>query len=268
MAPKIQNIFAELECVGRVWAVAAVHGQAGRLGRLHRDLEPRLGRGDRLVYLGNYLGHGGAVVRTLDELLSFRHRFLTIPGMEPQDIVYLRGAQEEMWRKLLQIQLAILPRQVFDWMMAQGVEATLAAYGGSAAEAHARFREGVMATTRWTGALRDRLKSHAGHDELLASLNRAAVTAGGELLFVHAGIDPHRPLSEQNDAFWWGSGYFAEIEAPFEGFRRVVRGFARDRRGLDLGPATASIDAGCGFDGPLLAACFTLDGEMTEVIEA
>src|SRR3546814_14736289 len=69
-------------------------------------LAARLLPGDRLVYLGNMVGHGTATIATLDELLAFRRDFLCLPGVEPEDIVYLRGAQEEMWRKLLQIQFA------------------------------------------------------------------------------------------------------------------------------------------------------------------
>lgn len=267
MSPRSQNILAKLECPSRVWAVAAIHGQVERLADLHGVLETRIARGDRIVYLGNYLGHGEAVIETLDELLSFRHSFLTIPGMEPQDIVYLRGAQEEMWRKLLQIQLAGAPAEVFDWMIGQGVGSTLRAYGGNPDAAYARFREGVLSTTKWTGQLREQVKARPGHDQLLASLHRAAYSEGGELLLVHAGIDPHRPLSEQGDAFWWGSGYFAEIVEPFQGFRRVIRGYDRDHSGVQFGPVTASIDGGCGFSGPLNAVCFDLTGRITDRVE-
>ena len=42
----------------RVWAVSAVHGEARRLSRVHDLIGERFSQGDRLVYLGNYLGHG------------------------------------------------------------------------------------------------------------------------------------------------------------------------------------------------------------------
>ncbi len=266
MAKPIESMFATLERPARIWAVAAVHGRDDKLIALHRALGDRLGPGDRLVYLGNFLGHGPDIVAATDELLAFRRDFLTIAGMEPQDIVFLRGAQEEMWWKLLQIQLATEPAQVFEWMMEQGVEATLRAYGGSAEDARVRFREGVLATTKWTNGLREQLRRHAGHETLLASLKRAAMTDGGELLFVHAGVDPHRPLVEQGDAFWWGGGYFADLTEPFAGFRRVVRGFDRAHPGIRLGPVTASIDGGCGSGGELIAACFDPAGEIIDSI--
>ena len=76
---------------------------------LHDAIDARFEPGDRLAYLGNYLGHGPAIRATLDELLRFRRATLARPGMMACDIVFLRGAQEEMWVKLLQIHLAFSP---------------------------------------------------------------------------------------------------------------------------------------------------------------
>src|SRR5262245_43578181 len=105
MAPAAEA-FSILTQARRVWAVAAIHAEAAKLREAHDELAARLLPGDRLVYLGNLIGHGGAIVQTMDELLSFRRDFLCMPGAIPEDIAYLRGAQEEMWRKLLQIQFA------------------------------------------------------------------------------------------------------------------------------------------------------------------
>ncbi|MDA0261673.1 MAG: hypothetical protein O3A21_05690 [Proteobacteria bacterium] len=259
--------FAVLTEVARVWAVGAIHADVDRLKAVHAELENRFELGDRLVYLGNYLGDGGDVIATLDELTAFRRRLL-VPGMEPADIVYLRGSQEEMWHKLLQIQFAPGPGEVLSWMINQGIGATLAAYGGDPEAGHMKFREGVVAATRWTGELRSAMQGHPGHADVLNGLKRAAYTEGGELLFVHAGIDPDRPLTEQGDTFWWGSGYFADMAQPFASFRRVVRGFDRQKHGAGITEYTASLDGGCGFGGTLIAACFTLDGDICDRIEA
>ncbi len=258
--------FGCLSQASRVWAVSCIHGDARKLIQLHETLATRWQHGDRLVYLGNYLGHGDDIKGVLDELLRFRIDRLCLDGMIANDIVYLRGAQEEMWRKLLQIQLATEPTAVFDWMMEHGLGSTLAAYGESEKEARAYFREGILSTTRWTGRLRDKIQSHPGHNDILISLRRAAYTSRGELLFVHAGIDPNRPITEQTDTFWWGSGYFDKISEPYSGFTRVIRGFDRTHEGVIETQHTASLDSGCGFDGPLSAACFTLDGEIDDLI--
>ena len=258
--------FGCLSYARRVWAVSCIHGELDPLREVHQKISDRWQHGDRLVYLGNYLGHGSDIKGVMDELLQFRIDRLCLPGMEPEDIVYLRGAQEEMLRKLLQIQLASDPQGVFNWMVEHGIAATLEAYGQSEQEARGYLREGILATTRWTGRLRDTIQSYPGHNDILISLRRAAYSMDGELLFVHAGIDPSRPVTEQTDTFWWGSGYFDKIETPYSGFKRVIRGYDRNHDGVVETGHTISLDSGCGFEGPLSAACISLDGEIDDLV--
>ena len=270
-----ESVFGILRHGRRVWAVASIHGEAGRLAALHGAMADRLEAGDRLVYLGNFLGHGPDVPGVLDELLTFRREFLCLPGAEAEDIVYLRGQQEEMWRKLLQIQFASSPGDVLSWMLQLGIGGTLAGYRLSADSARSAFQEGVVATSRWTRDAREALRAHPGHDELLNGIRRAAFTADRRMLFVSAGVDPSRPLSEQGDTFWWGSGYFDRMDQPFDDFGLVVRGFRRSPEGRtavvaeDARPATPyaiTLDEGCGFGGPLAAACFAADGSRLELL--
>lgn len=266
--PAADERFAVLTRANRIWAVASIHAEAGRLRALHATLETKFEPGDRLVYLGNYIGIGNAVTATLDELVRFRRLLLALlsPYLEATDIVYLRGAQEEMWDKLLQLQFAIGPAQTLDWMLSHGVEPTVRAYGGDPVEGRGRAREGVLPLTHWTSALRNAVQRHPGHTDVLNHLKRAAFT--DTILFVHAGIDPGRPLTEQRDTFWWGSGYFSEISSAYHQFKKVVRGYDRSRSGVVVKEFTATIDGGCGFGGPLVAACFTPQGDVAERIEA
>jgi serine/threonine protein phosphatase 1 len=258
---------AVLRYARRVWAIGPTHGMRDKLVALHAVLWDRFEAGDRLVYLGNYMGLGPDVVGTIDELVSFRTATLCRAGMEPEDIVFLRGAQEEMWRKLLQIQFAPAPLDVFEWMMSRGVDATLAAYGGERTEGAGRCRGGPLAITRWTSGLRDAMRRHPGHEDVMISLRQAAMTEGRELLFAHAGVDPTRPLEAQGDVFWWGSSRFAELSEPFDGFRLVVAGFRADHPGVVVAPHSALLDGGCGYGGSLAAACFDLDGRMVDRID-
>jgi serine/threonine protein phosphatase 1 len=268
MAEVDRNIFATLRRARRVWAVAAIHGEAERLNDLHDQLAERLSEGDRLVYLGNYMGRGAAVADTIDALLEFRREVLAAPGMFACDIAYLRGQQEEMWQKLLQLQLAVGPAEVLEWMLEQGLGATLAAYGGDSEEARRRARAGALELARWSNELRRNMQARAGHVELMTGLRRAAQTEDGALLFVHAGIDPSRPLDAQGDAFWWSTEGFADLDAPFAGCRKVVRGFEPEHGGIAIGPFSATIDAGCGFGGPLACVCFDAEGAEIGRIEA
>jgi len=262
------QMFAKLQASRRVWAVASIHGEAARLARLHRQLAARLERGDRVVYLGNLLGRGGDVRGTLDELILFRRVLLSRPRCFVSDIAYLRGGQEEMWQKLLQLQFATDPRGTLDWMLAQGVGATLEAYGGRAADGTREATAGALALTRWTSSLREAMQRQPGHFQLIGALRRAAYTDDRRLLLVNTGLDPTRPLEAQSDSFWWNSAAFNRISEPYSSFQRVIRGYDPAHPGIAFGPQTATVDAGCGFGGPLLAACFDLSGELVETLEA
>jgi hypothetical protein len=260
--------FAVLRRAARVWAVAAIHGEARRLAVLHQGLWQRFKPGDRLVYLGNYLGAGPDVAGTVDELLAFRRDLIARPYLFASDLAYLRGSQEEMWQKLMQLQFAPNPTEVFGWLMDHGLATTLRAYGGDERVGAKTARDGALAVTRWTSSLRAAMQARPGHYTLMSALKRAAYTDDGRLLFVHAGIDPSRPLSAQSDSFWWNLGGFSRLAAPYAGFRRIVRGYDRRHSGIVEALFTTSIDAGCGFGGPLVAACFDGEGRILAALEA
>ncbi len=260
--------FAPLGRPGRIWAVSAIHAQADRLGVLHDHLASQFAVGDRIVYLGNFVGRGTAVHETIAEMLEFRRDILAIRGVLPDDLVYLRGAQEEMWQKLLQLQFAPNPKDVLAWMLDQGVEETLRAYGGESGAGMAAAREGAVQLTRWTNQLRAAMRAAPGHNNLFAALRRAAFTEDGAVLFVSAGIDPARPLPAQGDSFWWGGAGFADLSEPYFGCRKVIRGYDPANGGVAVGDVTATLDGGCGRGGKLIAAQVGGDGQILELIEA
>lgn len=250
----------------RLWAVGAIHGDLTRLKVLHRQFDERLEPRDAIVYLGNYLGRGAAAAETVTELLAFRRHVLAHPPLWfSDDIVYLRGSQEEMRQKLLQLQFAGDAVAVLDWMLSRGVDATLASYGGDVAEARRNAAAGTMALNGWTRRLREAVRGHPGHDRFMAALMRAAVA--DDLLFVNCGVDPHRPFAVQSDAFWWAGRGFNEIQQPYEGFRKIVRGYDPAHGGFADPAHTVTLDGGCGFGGSLIAACLAPDGAVLDRIE-
>lgn len=230
------------------------------------SIAARLVSGDRVVFLGNYLGYGADVGGTIDRLIAFRRGFIARPLTFPGDIVFLRGWQEEVWHKLTQLQFSADPKPVFQWMLDHGAEASLTAYGVAPRQAEAAMREGVMAVTRWTGQLRAAVDARPGHRAFFGSLRHAARTDDGTLLFVHAGYDPGKPLELQSDILWWGGVDILALNEPIPGFSRIVRGFDRHREGLKRGLYAVSLDGGAGFGGPLLAVCFDRDGAIVETL--
>jgi serine/threonine protein phosphatase 1 len=259
-----QNL-AWLRGARRVWAVAAIRAAAQPLARLHDQLSERFGDGDRLVYLGDYFGYGEAVRATIDELLDFRRRVLARREGFACDVTFLRGAQEEMLQKLLQLQFAPNPGEVLSWMVNAGVEPTVRAYGGDLRQGFAATRDGPRTITRWTSGLRATINAAPGHTKLLSALRHAAFTEeDAGVLFVHAAVDPARPLAAQGDAFWWGRRDILDLRAAFGGFRRVVRGVGRGRHGLVEREFGVSLDGGGGH---LVAACFAPDGSVLDRVE-
>lgn len=260
-------IFAVLHRAQRIWAISSIHGDVNRLNTLHTAVADKFIPGDRLLYLGNILGRGENVRTTVDAALTFRRLILSRRNMFTHDVVMLRGAQEEMWQRLLQLQFAVDPSEVLEWMLDQGIGTTLDAYDSSAEDARAAIRQGPMAITHWTTKLRAAFQA-AGHQEWLSSLKHAAYTREATILFVSRGIDPERPLDAQADTFWWGARAFDTIDSSYSGFDKVIRGFDPEAKGLVEKPFTISLDAGCGREGTLLAACIENDGTILDLIEA
>ncbi|WP_269423611.1 hypothetical protein [Kiloniella laminariae] len=260
--------FAVMTATHRMWAISAIHGEVGKLRHIHSALEGRLKRGDRVVYLGNFMGRGAHISETLDELVSFRRFFLARFQNFTRDIVYLRGAQEEMWQKLLQLQFATDPRGVLSWMIDQGVGASLSAYGFDPDEGFHEAAAGAMQLTRWTNKVRRAMQERPGHYQIMGELKRAAYPDNGTTLYVNSGINPTRPLETQKDSFWWASNGFLKLNENFGPFTRVFRGYDPAQAGVTYNKHAVSLDGGCGFGGNLVAACIHLDGEVVEILES
>lgn len=264
--------FASLGSPNAVWTVASIHGDLDRLIGLHDALAERVKPGDRIVYFGNYTGYNIESAETVDEILAFRRRILALPGMNAQDIVYLRGAQEDLWARLLQLQFHTNPLELFLWMLSNGMAHTLQAYGIDPHEGLRAAREGVISLTRWTNGIRQLLREFPGHDMFMSQQRRAAYTSLPDgrfpTLFVHAGIDPARPLEKQDDALCWAGERFSHMTDAYAPFEKVIRGYDPLRGGVYINCVTATLDGGCGFGGNLVAAGIAADGEIFELLEA
>jgi serine/threonine protein phosphatase 1 len=261
--------FSVLRPAGRIWAVAAVRGDAARLRTVHAGIEGLFRRGDRIIYLGDVVGTGPNIIGAVDEVLRFRRWVLSRPPFaHPDDVVVLRGSQEEMWRNLLQVQFAAAAGDVLRWMETRGVAKTVEAYGGRFSEGIAAARDGATVLGQWTSRLRAAVRAAPGHGSFNAMLMRAAITTDGGLLFVNTGLDPDRNLPEQGDRFWWDAGGPGRMKKRYAGAELVVRGADPERLGVAREPFVLSLDGGSGEDGPLNAVCLSSDGEIIETITA
>ena len=262
------NRYGILRNAKRIWSVGAIHGDLAALQKIHKGLVSKFRRGDKIVYLGNYFGNSDQNKETFDELLMTRRRIMSLPEVfMPEDFVYLRGAREEMFFKLLQLQYAPNPVEVMDWLLGHGIAHTLKAYGEDEYAARSIVRQGTVALTKWTNGIRRKIQLCAGHVELTNCLKRACMTDDGNLLFVHASIDPSRPLTMQKDQFWWDNGQFNSLTQNFSEFVKVIRGYDHANKGINLNnDYTATIDGGCGRGGKLHTICFDLNGQLVDEI--
>ena len=267
----VNEKFADFGDPRRIWAVAAVNGDIERLETLHDYLATRYGLRDRLIYLGNYLGVDSPYnADVFDELLAFRAALLAKPGVEPCDIVHLRGPAEEAWLRLFRLQFAPVALQTLEKLLASGVEAYLRLYGVSLVDTRSMARAGSIAITRWTNQLRALQRYVPGHESLFCSMRRAAFAQvknnARKLLFVPAGFDCARTLEDQAEALWWASASFDLSGRAQSIYSRIVRGFDSVNNGISVEGETVTLDGGAGRGGPLACGCFAPDGRLLEMV--
>lgn len=263
--------FTNLGQPSRIWVMSAIYGDLERLIKLHGALFERVRPGDKVVYTGNYLaGPNAQPVETIDEILYFRRTLLAEPGMEADDFVYLRGAQEDMLNKVMQMQLTLGPKPMMDHIAQRHPEmdVPLRAYGSSLVEATRVARENVLSITRWTADLRMKMRAKRGHEKFFSILRRAAFTEnpGDEsqnILLVNAGIDPRVPLLNQGDNFWLASKLFTQMTQPYRPFKSVVRGFDPEHQGVRITPIAVSLS-----DDKPLCAEMSPQGEVFNILAA
>ena len=223
----MENIsnFVELEKSNKIWAIGSIHSNLKSFTSIKKFLLNNFESDDKLIFLGNIIGLGNNSKETLSSVIDLRFRLMSKFKLKPEAIVFLRGAQEEMFSKLLQLQLAPNPTEIIEWMFDHGVNETIKSYGFSENEVKSIASSGTMNISKWTTSLNKILQNNFGHTQYFLNLKHAAYSHTKKILFVNRGVDITRPLSAQNDCFWWGFQNFSSISRPYKTFSRIVRGY-------------------------------------------
>ncbi len=224
-----ESNFIEFKNNGKIWAIGSVHSNLHSFENVKKFILKKFDRKDNLVFLGNILGLGDYSKETLSSVLDLRFKLMSKFTFKPNQIVFLRGAQEEMFSKILQLQLAPNPIEIINWMFEHGVNKTLNSYGFSDNEVLNIASSGTVSISKWTSRLNHVLKQNYGHLEYFLNLKHAAYSESKKILFVNRGVDITRPLSAQNDCFWWGFQNFSKITKPYNSFVRIVRGYQSEK---------------------------------------
>ena len=223
----MENIsnFVELKKSDKIWAIGSIHSNLKSFTSIKEFLLKNFEANDKLIFLGNVIGLGNNSKETLSSVIDLRFSLMSKFTLKPDSIVFLRGAQEEMFSKLLQLQLAPNPNEVVEWMFDHGVNETIKSYGFLEKEVKNIASSGTINITKWTTTLNKALNKNPGHTQYFLNLKHAAYSNTKKILFVNRGVDITRPLSAQNDCFWWGFQNFSSINRPYKTFLRIVRGY-------------------------------------------
>ncbi len=230
-----------------LFAVGDVHGQAAHLDVLLAVLADPIreakGRGEdvHLVLVGDYVNRGPSSLGTLDRLPN-------VAAELGADVHLLRGNHDRLLSDLL-AEPEPDPKRLAEWLR-KGGNAVVRELGLEPARAGRRHSR----PSTLVAAVRERL-GPARRDLLLGGL--ADSWRCGAWLFVHAGVDPVRPLEAQDPAAW------LTTREPFlsgEGWAHdfaVVHGHTV--RGPEVLPHRVAVDSGAYRTGVLTAAEITGD---------
>ena len=217
--------FVDLKNASRIWAVGSIHSNLKSFNSIKNFIIHNFKKQDKIVFLGNVIGLGNFTKETLTSIINLRSILMSKYFLKPDDIVFLRGAQEEMFSKILQLHTAPNPIEIIDWMFEHGVDKTLNSYGFEKAEVINIASSGTVSISKWISKLNKELINNPGHKEYFLNLKHAAYSTDKRILFVNRGVDVSRPLSAQNDCFWWGYQNFSKYNKPYNSFVRIVRGY-------------------------------------------
>ena len=221
-----------------LYAVGDIHGRADLLKEMHRLIADDAalltpGTSKVVIYLGDYVDRGLESRQVIDLLIQDR--------LTDFQSVHLFG-NHDAWLLSFLVDASIGPI----WLR-YGGDATMVSYG---------VRLGVpLDEVRYYEQLQDDLRQRIPrrHVEFLQSLELSFES--GDYLFVHAGVDPARPLDQQaiDDLLW--------IREPFLNSRRdlgqvVVHGHTVEAEPV-IRPNRIGIDTGACWTGCL--TCLVLE---------
>jgi len=263
--------FSKLIETNKIWAIGSLHSSLDSFRSIKKYILSNFELGDKLIFLGNLIGFRDKSKEIIDEVLQLRFNLMAKYQLKHSDIVFLRGAQEEMFSKLLQLHTAPNPIEILEWIFSHGVDQTIISYNFDPSEFRKIVTQGTIQINKLTTKLNNQISFNAGHKEFFSNLKHAAYTDTMDVLFVNRGVDISRPLSAQNDCFWWGYQNFSQINKPYFSFKRIVRGYQSNTHN-DIENAKTRILCTL-FRQPLenkkiLAGIFSKNGDILELFES
>ncbi len=218
----------------RVFAVGDIHGHFQELSALLGNVisECKIDERDQIVFIGDYIDRGPSSRQVIDHMLEIRARW--------PKTVFLKGNHEEMLLSFLGF-----GGQNGEFYLQNGGISFFASYGV----------EPVGPLSELIG------KIPVAHLEFIKSLELSVTLA--EFLFVHAGVNPAKPLNQQTseDLLWIRKEF---IYSPHDFGKTVVFGHtAFNQVYVDL-PYKIGIDTGVAY-GNKMTIAELVNGDLYQI---
>ena len=194
--------------ISQVFAIGDIHGCNSLLKKIHKKIlnksEKAIGN-KILIYLGDYIDRGSKVEETIDTIINFNPNNFKC--------IFLRGNHDQMLLDFVNNK-----RDSLEIWLYNGGGETLKSYCGSA------FNEELNNSLTREQLIRKTLVKNLPPRHLKFFNDLQFFYTWKDYFFVHAGIDPNRPLDNQReiDMIWTRAPEFLASDQHFE--RMIVHG--------------------------------------------
>ena len=148
-----ESNFVELRDSSKIWAIGSIHSNIDSFNGIKDFILNNFEENDKLIFLGNIIGLGESSKESITSVIDLRFKLMSKFRLKPDSIIFLRGAQEEMFSKILQLQIAPNPTEIINWMFDHGVDKTLNSYGFTNNEVIDIASSGTVTISKWTSKL-------------------------------------------------------------------------------------------------------------------
>ena len=188
--------------ISQVFAIGDIHGCKGLLEKIHNKILKKSEKveGNKiLIYLGDYVDRGHKVKETINTIINFK----------PKDFkcVFIRGNHDQMLLDFVNGKSESLTV----WLYNGGAE-TLKSYCGR------EISDDLLNNSAKKLQIREKFIKALPKKHLHFFNGLQFSYTWKDYFFVHAGIDPSRPLSKQRktDMIWTRTPKFLASNQPFE----------------------------------------------------
>ena len=233
-----------------IFAIGDIHGCLKQLVTLQDKIfnYPKYNKDeDLLLYLGDYIDRGLSSKDVINHILK-----LQTEGIKS---IFLMGNHEQFMIDFLFNKI----NNLSNWLM-NGADQTFKSYDIEVAEF---IKDGFEDNN--IDKLRDIFLSKLTKEHVYFFKNLKLKYIMGDYLFVHAGINPEKSLSEQNkmDFLWSRSDQFFDKNFEFE--KIIVHGHSPEKEVINF-PYRINVDTGSFFSGKLSCVCVNDHDKKREFI--